>query len=131
MMLAFVAIVLIVGWAQNGGSKRLVSHLPAPERPLSKPEPQKLLTESEPALSAAQRTAIQSIVQAWSNDKAKLLAAMSAYEPKQGRVDQMSASLEGYSQLSRDYDQARARYWSEALAVLDERQKAAVDGGSK
>ncbi|HWA83644.1 MAG TPA: hypothetical protein VG820_09435 [Fimbriimonadaceae bacterium] len=130
-MLAFVAIVLIVGWTQTGGSKPLVSQLPDPPGPLSKPEPQTLLAQPALSLTGSQQAEIRSIAQAWSSDKAKLLAAMSAYEPKQGRVDQMSASLGGYSQLSRDYDQTRARYWSEAHAVLDDRQKALVDGGLK
>jgi len=131
-MLVFVAIAGIVGFVQTTVNKpKLVSHLPAPSHPLRKPEPEGLLARSDLGLTSNQRSAIQAIDTSWSNDKAKLLKAMSAFEPKEGRADQISGSLEGYSDLSRTYDATRTRYWTLAKAQLDKQQQILADGGSK
>lgn len=131
MMLAFVAIVGIVGFVQMRTDKPLASHLPAPAHPLLKPEPNTLLSRNDLMLSARQRSAIQGIAASWSGDREKLLTAMAAYQPKPGRTDQISGSLQGYSELSRSYDVTRARYWLMASAQLDSRQRALLEGASK
>ncbi|MFI5385058.1 MAG: hypothetical protein ACHQ50_02965 [Fimbriimonadales bacterium] len=130
-MLAFVAIVGIVGFAQIRGEKPISSRLPAPAHPLSKPEPGILLTRTDLSLTTKQRSAIQAVESAWLRDQAKLLTAMSGYEPKQGRADQISGSLQGYSELSRNYDATRSRYWTAACAQLDANQRSLVEGGSR
>src|SRR5690242_11989701 len=103
-MLAFAAIVGIVGFVQTQGDKPVVGHPPTPTQALSKPEPASLLKRPDLALTERERSAIQAIDGQWSADRAKLLAAMSAYQPKQGTADQIKGSLQGYSELSRDYD---------------------------
>ncbi len=130
-MLVFVAIAGVVGIAQIQIEKPLVSQLPAPVARLSKPEPSELLTRHGLALTAMQRSAIQSISGEWSSERAKLQAVMRSFKPKAGRLDQISAGLQDYSELSRSYDTARSRYWLLALAQLDAKQKSLVAGGSK
>ena len=128
-MIAFVAVVGIVNFTQSRSDKPLVSQLPAPTRPLSKPEPGALLARTDLALTATQMSAIQAVSSAWSIDKAKLLKGMSSYEPKQARADQISNNLAGFSDLSRTYDATRSRYWATARDLLDKGQRAKVDGG--
>jgi hypothetical protein len=130
-MLAFVAIVLIVGFIQAKDEKPATSQLLAPTRALSKPEPGALLRRSDLGLSNRQRSAIQALDSRWSADKAKLLEAMSGYAPKQGRSDQIATSLQGYSELSRSYDATRSSYWTRAIGFLDSSQKALVEGGTR
>ncbi len=130
-MLAFVAIIIIVGFVQMRTEKPQMGHLPAPSRPLFKPEPGSLLTQSGLSLTAEQRSAIQSIESSWQVNRTRLLTAMSAYQPKQGRADQISAGLQDYSELSRSFDTTRASYWTQACAQLNPKQKELVEGASK
>ena len=130
-MLAFVAIIIIVGLTQSRPDKPLVSQLPTPNHTLFKPEPDRLLAQSELNLSNDQRTQIQSLETKWLAEKSKLLQAMSGYRPKQGRSDQISGSLEGYSELSRTYDATRRTYWDSACAVLNKNQRKVAEGGAK
>lgn len=128
-MILFVAGFGIVNFVQNRSEKPVASQLPMPSRPLFKPEPRMLLNRADLALTAKQRSAIQGIDSAWSNERTKLLKAMSAYQPKQARADQISGDLAGYSELSRTYDATRSRYWGVARNLLDKNQQALVDGG--
>jgi hypothetical protein len=130
-MVAFVAIIGIVGYIQMRSDRPMVSGLPAPTHPLLKPEPGMLLSQTDLGLTDKQRSAIQTIEKSWSADRARLLAAMQSYEPKRGRVDQISGNLAGYSELSRSYDETRTRYWSMASGQLDTHQKARLEGASK
>jgi hypothetical protein len=130
-MLAFIAIIVIVGLTQSRPIKPLASQLPAPSHPLFKPDPDRLLAQSALNLSSEQRTQIQSIESKWLTEKAKLLQAMSGYQPKQGRADQISGNLEGYSELSRTYDTTRRNYWIQACAILNATQRKAVEGEVK
>lgn len=117
-MLVGVGVVMLVSYFTSPRvDAPRTSLLPAPTKPLSKPEPNSLLSE-DLMLTAEQRAQISRIASAWDSKKAGLVQAMSGFQPRQGRTDQISADLAGYSQLSRDYDSIRARYWSEALAVL-------------
>ena len=130
-MLAFVAIIGIVGFTPMRTNKPVMGRVPAPLHALSKPEPASLLAGTDLALTAKQRSDIQAIEASWTTERAKLLEAMSAYEPRQGRSDQISASLQGYSELSRAYDSTRVRYWTVAFAQLDSRQRSLIEGVSK
>lgn len=123
-MLVGVAVVLIVGiFSRPKDSASVVSQLPAPSSPLYKPEPASLLSNPQLRLSGDQRTRIGQVDAKWQHDKAELLSAMARIQPKQGRVDQVSAGLKDYSQLSRDYDAARSRYWAAAVALLTSSQQ--------
>lgn len=130
-MLVFAAIVGIVGFVQRRGEKPVAGRLPAPTRALSKSEPESLLMRADLSLTNSERSAIQAVAVQWATDKAKLLTAMSTFQPKQGTADQIRGSLQGYSELSREFDAARSRYWTTALALLDAKQKTLVEGGSK
>ena len=130
-MLAFVAIIIIVGLTQSRPDKPLASQLPAPNHPLVKPEPDRLLAETALNLSIDQRTQIQRLETKWLAEKSKLLQAMSAYQPKPGRSDQIRGSLEGYSELSRTYDATRRTYWDSACSVLNKNQRKVAEGGAK
>jgi len=118
-MLGGVIVVLAVGYfnAPHAEAPRL-SHLPAPTKPLFKPEPALLLSDARLRLTPAQKGRIEATAQKWQRRKAELLAGMNEFAPQQGRVDEIRAKLADYSQLSRDYDATRARYWTKALAVL-------------
>lgn len=130
-MLAFAAIVGIVGFVQTQSDKPAARRLTAPARAISKPEPGSLLKRADLSLTHRECSEIQAIESRWSSDRAKLLTAMSAYQPQQGTADQIKGSLQGYSELSRDYDATRSRYWTMALSLLDAKQKTLVEGGSK
>lgn len=69
------------------------------------------------------------IAEAWQTQKERLTAEMAAFTPKQGRQDQISADLAGYSELSRAYDATRAHFWNQALDVLSPKQRARLAGG--
>lgn len=88
--------------------------------PLVKPEPHLLLARD---LSAEQREAIQQVDQAWRTLRADLELEMrqhAASMPKRpGSVEGIRAGLQGYSELSARYDQARERAWQEALAIAE------------
>jgi hypothetical protein len=127
--LAAVAVIVVVGYANSEPAKPLVSRLPAPYAPLSKPEPGSILARSDLGLSKSQRKQIAQVDSAWLGRKAEILRAMSAFQPKQGRVEQISASLNGYTELSRSYDSQRAMYWEKALAFLDAHQRTQLGGG--
>jgi hypothetical protein len=103
-----------------------VSQLPAPAKPLNKPEPQSLLS-GQVTLSASQKANLASVANAWKWEKDRLTTAMSKFQPQQGRVDQISGSLQDYSSLSRQYDAARSRYWTAALALLTPDQRKEVE----
>ncbi|MBX3111760.1 MAG: hypothetical protein KF857_07095 [Fimbriimonadaceae bacterium] len=103
-----------------------VSQLPGPTSPLHKPEPADLLRPGGQALRPAQKHAVQDIDRRWQADKAALTEAMARIQPRQGRVDQVQATLQDYSELSRRYDATRSKAWESALAVLDPAQRAQV-----
>jgi hypothetical protein len=130
-MLAFVAIILVFSFVQARNEPAPTSHLPAPSRPLTNPEPGLAPARTDLGLSDSQRSSIQSIAQKWSAEKAKLLTAMSNYEPKRGRTDQIAGSLQAYSELSRTYDATRAGYWQMVNSLLDKRQQALIAEVSK
>lgn len=123
--LAAVAGIVVYGlYTQPSAPAALGSgNLPRPAAPLSKPEPADLLTRSGLVLTDGQVKAIRAIDSAWRSDKGKLLAAMDAYRPGRGRVDEIARGLDGYSQLSRQFDSRRAGYWASALAVLSASQR--------
>lgn len=107
-----------------------MSRLPSPVRPLYKPVPGNLLGQSTLTLSVYQKASILALQKAWEADRAKLMEAMSGFEPKRGRADQISGSLADYSQLSRTYDGSRRAYWTKALGVLEPRQRSLVEGAT-
>lgn len=126
-MLAVIVLIAAYGFSQRSAAALpSTSHLPSPQRPLSKPEPSQLLSNRALRLSEAQRTKIVAIDAEWQRSKAGLVTAMSSFQPKQGQVQEISKSLRGYSQLSREYDSTRAHYWSEALTVLTPSQRKEV-----
>jgi len=128
-MLAFVAIILIVGFIQANNQKRPVSNIPSPTHALIKPEPSRILSQADLHLTAAQKSEVEKVEATWSQEKAKLLQAMSGFAPRQARADQINGSLQGYSELSRTYNTTREAYWNAALKHLDDRQRKAVEGG--
>ena len=130
-MLAFVAIIGIVGFTQTKSESPIKSQLAAPTRRLSKPETGMLLHRTDLSLSETQRLSLLALDSAWERDKTKLLQAMSGYEPREGRADQIRGSLEGYSELSRTFDATRSRYWAKASALLDKRQRTIAEGDLK
>ncbi len=130
-MLTLMAALVIaaIGYSSSGSSKPLTSSLIAPSHPLRKLEPQALLTRTDLNLDAPQRGRLEAVDRAWQAEKLRYQQAMEGFRPKQGRVEQISANLAGYSELSRAYDAARQRYWSEATKVLNQGQLKLVDGG--
>jgi hypothetical protein len=127
--LAAVAVMVAVGYFKSPPTKALSSNLPSPTAPLSKPEPASLLSRNDLNLSEPQRDKITTLDKTWARTKTELLQAMSAFQPKQGRVDQISSGLSGYTELSRSYDSERTTYWEKAVALLDERQLSRLKGG--
>ena len=127
-MLAFVAIIVAYGMTQPSSIRPLVSKLPSPSKPLLKPEPKRLLTLTVLTLSPGQKTEIQKLESQWEVERTKFLTAMSQYSPKQGRADQLSGQLAGFSELSRQFDQTRNQYWNLSVKVLTLEQKAIVEG---
>lgn len=103
-----------------------VSALPGPTRPLSKPSPKDLLTRPEIILTQAQRDKITAIDTTWERKKAALESAMSGFQPRQGRLDQVQGQLASYSDLSRQFEAERVAAWSEALSVLESEQQMKV-----
>ena len=130
-MLAFVAIVLIVGFVQTRTEKAPIGSVPAASRSLFKPEPKALLGRTELNLTPKQSSGIAKVESEWESEKTTLLQTMSGYEPKRGRADQITSSLHDYSELSRAYDATRVKAWETACDLLDSRQKALVKGESK
>lgn len=127
-VVSFLLAAAVIGYSAKAQvpTTQRTSHLPAPDRPLVKHEPGDLLANPELRLTEGQRKSIDTINQEWQGTKSDLLAAMSGYQPERGRVDQVSRSLEGYAQLSRQYDASRQEAWSVALSVLDETQRGKV-----
>ena len=126
-MLAFVGLIVAYGLAQPPSHAPIVSRLPGPSSRLQKPEPTWLLTQFGLALNTVQASAIQKTQERWQVDRTKLMEAMATYAPKEGRADQISGSLEGYSQLSRLFDSTRQSYWRAACKVLNSKQLAVVE----
>jgi hypothetical protein len=127
VMLAAISVVIAIG-AMNAPSdaKLKVSQLPAPTKPLNKPEPQSLLS-ADLNLTPDQKSRIATVVTEWKQERDRLTMAMSQFQPSQGRVDQISGSLQDYSSLSRQYDATRKRYWQTALALLTPDQRHEVE----
>ncbi len=88
-----------------------------------------MLTVKPLKLSAKQIEVLSAIALSWQQEKAKLLVAMNSFDPKRGRADQLSASLAGFSDLSRNYDLRRMHYWLEAERLLSPEQLAAIRAG--
>lgn len=99
-----------------------ISALPGPTRPLSKPSPKDLLTRDEIILTHAQRERITAIISAWERKKRAIESAMSGFQPRQGRLDQVQGQLASYSDLSREFEAERVAAWTAALSVLDSEQ---------
>ncbi len=131
VMLAFVAIIVVYGMSQPAPTHSLVSQLPAPSKPLQKPEPKWLLNLASLHLTTSQRTEIEKLDSDWQSERSKLMIAMSRYEPKQGRADQVSGQLAGYSELSRQFDQTRNQYWTASMSLLTTDQKTLALGVTK
>lgn len=127
IMLAAVAIIAVVGFI-NAPAPQVArrSQLPSPTGPLAKPEPELILSHPGLKLTAAQERKLKKIDSAWRQEKARLQMAMSGFTPERGRVDQISGSLQEYSQLSREFDAVRSHHWSAALEVLTPAQQKEV-----
>lgn len=99
---------------------------------LLKPEPQTLLAmKGELALTPTQESSLKDLQNTWNIERKERLAAMSMSSREVGAkgrssLPQMNEDLASYSQLSRQYDLARDRYWSKALAQLTKAQRAKV-----
>lgn len=126
-----IAVALIgAGWIQPGSSLPTASRLPAPERPLWKPEPRLLIDNPALGLTDTQRGKIEALDRRWKAERSRLVEAMRSFEPTRGAEAQIRDHLEGYSELSRRYDRERDGAWQEALAVLTPTQRAKVGGAS-
>jgi hypothetical protein len=126
-MLAAVVAILVIGFINAPAAQApRTSQLPSPTKPLDKPEPLSLLSKPELDLTQIQRQSIEKINREWQGERGRLEAAMSRFQPQQGRVDQISSGLQDYSQLSREYDATRSKSWSAALAVLTPSQQKEV-----
>lgn len=126
-----IAVALVgVGWTQPSASLPTVSRLPAPERPLWKPEPRLLLDNPALDLTETQRSKIEALDRRWTAERSRLFEAMRGFQPKRGAEAQIRDHLEGYSELSRRYDRERNGAWQEALAVLSPKQRPKAGGAS-
>lgn len=127
-MLALVFAVALVGYSYTRPTSqpKFASNLPAPTTPLIKPEAGHLLSNPSVNLSAAQREEIARINAEWTEEKSKLLEAMSRMAPKQGNLDSVSTGLSDYSELSRTYNAARSVHYQRALRVLTAAQQKEV-----
>lgn len=129
---AAAVVIVIVGFTGSHGNLAPVhGNVPAPARPLWKPEPAAILTNAKLALRPDQRSGIETISKAWLKEKSELVQAMSAYQPRQAQIEQLKADLADYSALSRQFDKERHQAWSRAVAVLDADQKLLIEGGAK
>jgi len=120
-----------------GRMRRVDAPTIAPKMPggLWKPQVALVLRHAaELRLDGRQKRQIDVLDAAWQQEKAALEAALSsaaaADADKQtarvqhmASISQISADLEGYSQVSHRYNERRAYYWSEALAVLTPAQR--------
>lgn len=123
--MAIVGALVIVGFSFTNppaSSAPRNSSLPAPQKPLWKPEPALLLAHEGLGLTVSQRDSIEKVSRAWQAEKQHLLAAMRGTAPTQGRVDQIQSQLGDYSRLSQQYNVARSARWSEAAQYLTPRQ---------
>lgn len=128
---AIISIALVgAGWMQPGSSLPPASRLPGPSRPLWKPEPKLLIENRALGLDADQRLKIKALDRRWTDERARLVEAMSEFTPSRGAEPQIRDRLEAYSELSRRYDRERDGAWQEALAILTPKQRAKVGGPS-
>lgn len=98
-------------------------------------EPRLLLQHAEDlGLTDDQRNEVQRIAQAWEREEKRWLEtiqreqtrAQQEMQPRDKSAVPYTAlrqSLQGYSELSRAYAQARAQAWQQALAVLSPQQR--------
>ena len=110
---------------------------PSPERAnppkLWKTEPRLLLSERGILeLSPAQVSRISNIVTSWDAAKTGIEERIQATTSTLSRSETLNlsgnglATLGGYSELSREFDRRRSAAWSEAIEVLNERQRSKV-----
>lgn len=120
--------VTIVGFnfANQPAPAKFVSNIPAPTEPLSKPEPGHLLSQDGLHLTEAQRSQIAKIDAEWQAERTRLVGAMQKVEPKRGDLDDVTAGLADYSELSRSFNAARSVHYQRAERVLSESQRAKV-----
>lgn len=101
-----------------------------PPPPLWKPEPVLLLRHADAlALGPAQRTAIDGLARAWSEESHALVETMRAAATPGPRAteDGLHAQMQGVSGPSRAFNHQRQVRWDAALAVLDSTQRAKVE----
>jgi hypothetical protein len=125
------AIIVVIGLLNSPSDAKPISKLPSPSHPLSKPEPETLLSEPGLNLSAQQRSAIQTIEKRWQAERDPLLAGMNGYQPASTNLEAIKAALQDYSALSRRFDATRERHWQEALGALEPNQRSRALRGSK
>lgn len=128
MIGALIVIMAVGSFTSRASTKPATSHLSAPSHPLWKPEPAALLSNGSVRLTVGQRQKVSALQVGWAAEKDRLIQAMKSFTPKQGRQDQISEGLQGYSELSRTYDSTRESYWRRALALLDPAQRTAAGG---
>jgi hypothetical protein len=116
------------------------SAIPSPTQPLWKPEAGLLLERGQDLrLTDRQRTRIEQIDRQWRADKAALETSMRDMSSGTSSVLERTDATHGaslhaiqsglgdYSRMSREYDARRASCWYQALALLSNAQRAAVD----
>ena len=129
--------------ADSRGSMRKVdaaTTLQSKPPPLWKPEVALMLTfRAELKLDHDQKQKIAALVAAWRQERAQLEAdirrAMSDADAvrKEAQTNQsasagrITSSLGDYSSLSHQFNEERASYWTQAVAILTPEQKSALD----
>jgi hypothetical protein len=97
--------------------------------PLWKPEPSLIASKANQlALSQEQLQRLSQLQQDWSASKHQVLKAMSRYTdaaPK-GTLPKISADIQGYSELSRQFDADREKFWARSLDLLNSNQRQLV-----
>lgn len=127
-MLAAIAALAIAAYTLNRPKQMArTSQLPAPTKPLFKPQPIDLITHKDLKLTAAQVKEITKFDNEWRSVQKRTMDAMNDFEPKRGTKDQVAAQMQDYSKLSREYDDARVKAWNSSLAVLDPQQRALAE----
>ena len=134
----------IVYEADAHGKMRKVSAATTPAEippPLSKPEVGLLLQNSANLrLDTSHKQHIEALEVNWQREKSGIEASLRrALSDAEGRrtgaqayhsasASRITESLSDYSRLSHQYNERRAFYWRQALAVLTTRQKSLLEG---
>jgi hypothetical protein len=127
-MLAAIAALAIAAYTLNRPKPAAIkSQLPAPTKPLFKPQPIDLINRKDLHLSNAQVEQITKFNNEWRTVQRRVMNALNEFEPKKGTKEQVAAQMQEYSKLSREYDEAREKAWKSSLAVLDSSQRALAE----